>query len=863
MQMSRTQKILSLMFCLVAVSACTRQAEKTALRDATVVLGPVKKDTLVSLETRPLVSIRKNLFLDEGNMPTAEYFRLVDDLRALSVSQNDADVHELARRLYDAFYRKGDTYTKSKFGKFYLEAMVGQAEPEVHKQLTVIARDVSVTKQKLTQLLTSSGSEYPWPDEIGHLNEALSTADNYVNWLLKAIPRLNLTPELSKPVVAAVRSEYLKYRPGLVEMARGLEGSRDFGQAVKSVKLAVGKFKVKLPTQHALLLSKAEDLSQSLATAESSQDALVLIIQVWRLVPEANREEVFKPVVPELYDFLNGKSELSLDCLSASICINPVLELARRVAILPKLTEFGVDKIRHEIDKAARDYLIKTMRAEAKKLLPQIPVEALNNLTKETERYQALIGKIQTDFPGFARTRANKWAETEFKQTLRGLEVGRVRANMLTRDDLSVEAVAEAKDKVSTGAEALGLSLSLAHQFLPAGGDRLRPALLEPVLKLLAISGFRQANGKQFASFLMPLDSSPSEIFKIEDITKGTTSFAVPDAFTSTGDFVMDRARANANSSVRAQAELLRGIARQIRYHRDWVKNDFDEQLGSVQVEDLASEIPKGAVDYSLFPKDMIFALALGDAGAILQNVIRELSPAFVFTPGKDVMWGNRYKDFSTDNLSTIAGLVSIENGVRSSSVRTADIARFVLALSEFMEATEGMENTKAPPLKVMGDDGVPLMTTVLDARNYIKLFQMGLTNFLIHAQSADGSVHGQFRLQNNRLVKVDGPIRLEDQVLAIRAMTASAKSLYLPVFRWAALDAYYFLNKSMWDRKQQFYAPELPAPGKPVVSRQLNMKELALALSAIDELAPHMPTESRQQWEKIARPWVRALADL
>jgi hypothetical protein len=349
---------------------------------------------------------------------------------------------------------------------------------------------------------------------------------------------------------------------------------------------------------------------------------------------------------------------------------------------------------------------------------------------------------------------------------------------------------------------------------------------------------------------------------------KGTTSFNVPDSFNTTGDFVMDRVHAKPNSSVKAQAELLRGIARQLRFHRDWEKNDFDEQMSTVQLEDLASEIPKGAIEYSLFPKDLIFALSLGNAGAILQNVIRKSSPAFLVMTNKPVLWGERYEEIGTDNLATVAGLVSIENGKRGKSVRTADIARYVLALSEFMDATEGMEKTKASPLTALNSDGKPMLNDVLEARRYMKLFQMGLTNFLVFATCGrtdtacvKGSVHGQYSIENGKLVPVKSPITLENQALVIRAIIASARTLGMSVFNPTALDAYFFMNEKLWDEKRQFYAVDLNEQGE--TGRAPNIVELAQALVAGSELAPLMGTESRHQWEKISMPWIHALQDL
>lgn len=863
------QKFLLLLVTAFSLAACSRYADKKPLADALpVTVGPSNKDVKVDFTLPKNLQIMDTGLAQQGEMNTAEYFRLVDDLKALSAIDNNEKLGELAKEMYGAFYKDSSAYTKNSFSRFYMESILGAAQPEAQAQLTIIARDLSVTKQKLTVLLDDSAATYPWPKEITHLNQAVQSADNYVTWLMKAIPRLNLTPELQKPVTAAIRKEYGKYRPGFAKMADSLENAQNFAQAVRAVKTALATLKVKLPEQQASLIGKADAMVKSLATMETSQDALALLIDVWRLVPVANREQVFKPVVPELYDYLSDKSETSLDCLAASFCLNPVLEVAKRVGILPKLTEFGVRKIHDQIEAAAKDFLIKEVRLQAAKLISQIPIEARKNIVVEAEKYQALIAGIQSDFPGFARPRAAKWGAQNFSDELRGLEVDKVSVKLGGRGKFAVKPLVAATEKVNSGAETMGLSLALSHEFLPESNtSRIRPALVEPLLKLLAIGGFPQLNGKAFPSLLLAMDGKPTELFKVDELLKGDTSFLVPDSFSASSDFFMDRANAKHNSSVGAQAELLRGIARQVKFHRDWEQNVFDEKLSVVKAEELAPEIPDGAVDLSIFPKDLIFSLAVADAASILQNIVRPSSPAFLLLPDGQLLWGDKYKEISVDKVSTIAGLVSIENGVRGKTVRTAEVARYILALSEFLDATEGVEQTKAAPLlKLIPDpDDENKTTRIVDqlakARTYLRLLQMGLTNFLVSvAQQKDGAVNGQFSLETGKLQRVDSPLSLEDHVLTIRALNASAKSLDLPIFRWAALDAYYYLNKKFWDRRTQFYSAALTANG--ANGRAVNLRELTLTLLSINELAPHMNMESRAQWDQISKKWMRALED-
>src|SRR5690606_22713616 len=220
----------------------------------------------------------------------------------------------------------------------------------------------------------------------------------------------------------------------------------------------------------------------------------------------------------------------------------------------------------------------------------------------------------------------------------------------------------------------------------------------------------------------------------------------------------------------------------------------------------------------SAFPKEIIFTLAVGGAGAILQNVIQDLSPAFLILPSGELLWGDQYEKIGDgpENLSTVAGVVDIVDGKRGNTVQTAAVARYILALNEFILATEGIENTKSPLLLEKDEEGRTVLEQLEEARNYLRLFQMGLTNFLVHVaqNEEDGGFYSTYTIGEDLKATKRAPQErsLMVQALAIRALMASAEHLGLPLYAWSARDAYHFMNKKMWDKDSQFYARGLSA---------------------------------------------------
>jgi hypothetical protein len=861
---SNTQKSALVILAGISLFSCSRTADKTPLQDAQVVLGPAQKDT--NLQFAPIsMAERKQALSIEGEIASNDFFRLSENLLVISAQQRNPEVEALSRKLMKN-YLDLPTQRVSFSESLFTKTILGEGEPEVRKQLKIISREIDKATKGLANLLDSSQKGYPWPQKLNSFAETLESTDGYAVWFSNQVPKLGIDKDLVKPIQSAVKGEYSRFRPIVAGYMNDLQTSPRLSNSISTLEAALKEFQVTLPPPDQQELIKAKKIAKKIDEVQSSQDALTLIVAVWRISSPADRELIFKAKVPELYDYLKDKDEASLDCLASSFCLNPIISVPKRLAILPRLSEYGVFKIRDEVDTAAKAELIKTVLNAFVGFLPTLPSFVKEQMLAEIGKYKKQIAVIEKDFEGFAKTRIQNWANANFKAPLRGFEASRIHLSLNDSANLKLANLDKPGKIIVSDPKTIGANLAIAQQFLPdasAGKHALRAALVEPIIKMLAITGFRKPGGGIFPSAMLALDGEPEQLFNIANLLQGRTSFAVPNSFAANAtSLIMDRKTAKRNSSVSAQAELLRGFSQQIAFHRDWEKNLFDETLGEVKIEQVVPEVPRGAIDYSLFPKEIMFTLAVGGSGAILQNIIRDLSPAFLLLDKGEILWGNDYEKISDGKISTVAAMVDIVDGKRGNQVRTADIANFILALDAFLEATEGMEKTNSPILRAVDSNGKSVLEQIEDARRYLRLFQMGLTNFLVYvAQNKDGSFASVFHLDKN-LAKESDTVLLVDQALAIRALNTTAKRLNLPIFRWAALDGFYFLNRKMWDSKRQFYSRAASEKTGAAfgITNALDMIEV---IRNLEDSAEILPLSSRQQWEKVARPWVHALGDL
>jgi hypothetical protein len=186
---------------------------------------------------------------------------------------------------------------------------------------------------------------------------------------------------------------------------------------------------------------------------------------------------------------------------------------------------------------------------------------------------------------------------------------------------------------------------------------------------MLALGGFETPSKKPYPSLAVSIDPAlPFKHFAIRGDISSKVPFAVPDSFTVAQDLTPTISEsAGKNVSVKAQAELLRGLAAMTRYFRDWKKNGFDDSLGAVQVGHLIKDLPAGSVTSGLFPKDSFFALGVANAASILTNMTKRLSPVFLIDITRKTTWANDRSDDS-DQPATMAGIVDIVGGKRHAS---------------------------------------------------------------------------------------------------------------------------------------------------------------------------------------------------
>jgi hypothetical protein len=496
---------------------------------------------------------------------------------------------------------------------------------------------------------------------------------------------------------------------------------------------------------------------------------------------------------------------------------------------------------------AELDYQIRTWGSMIEKI---VAVKTLENL-----RDIALAVQSQEKFKSFFHKTAYPIMDTMlFKgDTLNAIENSQV--SLFINDENQLLTARSNRAQFQTGAEVLGTGLAVQYKRIlglpeyekisPLSQDYYR-VVFSQLNKMLVMMGFQTIDDKIVPSLhrkfygdydefnVFKYDCSPLKVAEqqakkeryAEAIAAGKAPeaddvvtkrddcstaenfyksiFEIPDELNMTGAFTPGSYKKV--SSVRAQAEVIRGSAQMLKYLSDWrAPNDFDKGMGKEKFSEI-----------DIFPKHALVNLAVGLVTAPIRGLQHEGTPLRLFN-----LAGTEIKDWVKDGLpdpndpsrstdpsrQVIQAAITdlLPNG-KSDTVKALDMAYFIVAIDEFLEATNGIENTKASVINPREKKVKENLESTIKGRRLLRLMMFAMSNFLLsRMQDQDGGFWSEYSLVSNEVSK-NKPRELEVQLAVIRALLRVYEQWESEGALVSAVESYYFMNQSLWNEGSAFY---------------------------------------------------------
>lgn len=839
---------------LLAVVACSPNVKEKKFDEPKTNFDPRYEDTDVQNGSQLSFDFNRIASMD-GFYSPAVMHRLTENLLSISELTGQTEFDQVAKRLW----RKTQdlpgarNFVPVKSSPFAVLA-IAQTEAPIQEELVLIDQKVRSGIAVIQSSLKTVVSQHPWPKGP----QEVDVAAGFIAQFLEKFSTDLSAREIYQPLKDALITELATQKEWVQNLGKKLADSvqnlKKLGDLIHVLEDTIEKEKIDVPDNLKLTLTQGKEIAKGLESCNSAQGALAVIVDVWNLLDEQQRETFIKPVNKDLYKLLHGKSRKDLQCLKKSDCNGFLRDLVKQFFILPKLEAYGVAKICSELNDQSLQFSVRTLKEMAPSLFAEVPTLTEEAVLKAIQEKRQHLADIKNNYAEFFQEKFQTWGTAQLPGlgSTYGFNSGKMEVHLRNREmrmTLQKDSVTT-PENVGTGLAAMAGLLNTDSQ--PMYGQQMG---MDAVNQLLAMIGYADRNKKLMPALMMPLEES-APLLDVNQFSSSKDSYAMPDKVYLGTEFQSTLQRPEViDLSALQQAELLNGIGHMMAYFRDWQTTAYESNLGIVKAKDLVPEFDLEALNKNVFPKSDLFALSIANAAVILKNIAKNFSQVFVVGLNNQITWVNEY-DFQGGDTAVMAGVVDIVAGKRQSVVQSENVSRWMLAISQFLKASEGIEGTRSEILLKPDAQGVRPLDTLLDARKQLRLLLIGMSNFLSNQLVAkDGLVVKSMKLSDMQ-IESDVEKTVLDQALAIRALLTVADVTKVSLYRVSAIEIYYKMNLYLYNPKIRFYSV---APQSKAIPLPLAM-EIVRSLS---QLKPHLPPQSQKQLSWILEPWFMGMRSL
>lgn len=848
-----TRKIFLFSLVLLA-TACAPKVQNRQFETPKTDFGPRFGDVDLQQGISPSDNFKAS-WSWQGEVSSADLFRQSENLMDLGTLLESPALTRKGIDWVEKFYVTENATTLIPFAESpYISAAAGQTKKDVVDAVGDIRQDISKARELIQNKITQLTKAFPWPKKSAPLAQDLQTAQNFLKQFQTALPRLGL----SSLVLTNLQEALQKQTKDLLAQAQSLiqkfYAAKKFSQALNVVDGVIRQYKVALPRDLQKTFSAGKQIGQELDLYADEQGALTVLIDVWKMLDTNERVQYFKPVNADLYDFLKNQDDKDLNCLRQRGCSGGFFNgIKKKLFVLPRIKNYGLENLRAQLNQKALTYVVSTVEDMGRGYLPQLPGLLAAQIDAGLVDNDKQLKDIQGNYLSFLQDLVGGWSKKTLVGTqgkIAGFENPRVNLSLNDKTALKLQATG---DLAQVSMETTGTAFAAVGKVYrqdSVSNDFVFKTALSQLSKMLALGGYWNDQGNLAPAFFESF-SGPDHLLDLMSFTSSSDTYAAPDLVPVTKAFT-PATPTKKNFSAKSLAEQVRGLSSLLRFTGDWQKSKFDSVLSPIQAQDITSEYQAEALKRPFFPKDTLVALNLGDVAVLLKNITKEFSQVFLLNTENKLIWANDY-DFNGSDTAVMAGAVDIINGRRGSLVKSEDVSRLILAVAEFLEATEGIENTKSIYLTEADSTGRTPLTALAEGRHDLRLLTLALANFISNQLvTPNGLVAVDYDMTSLSARKT---ARVQDQALAIQALLKAREVTHVDIYLWTAQEIYFSMNRNLFNRAQHFYVnSDQSAAAFP---------DKLTTLRALVELRPYLPVSSQTQLTWVLQPWLKALTSL
>ncbi len=838
--------------CMMTLSSCTPTLQEPTRTPPKTEFYP---DTEVVEEVGLNGSVEAFPMVWNGTINTEDYFELVTNLIEQSNISRNSKLRLVALNLVNKLERVNYLTPQVSFKNTpFFEILINKAEPQVRTTIEDVLASLPGDLEKVKNLIESINKEFQWPTE-STIDQSVVWIQSFMNELVNRIPSLKLNARIESALVEQLKKQSAESLKILRESSEKLKQEKTLSGAIRVIEEMVTQFEFPMDKKTQQLLKSGKRLGKKIDTYKDADGALGALLEIWLMLDKKGRVENIKPVSPELYDFLKDKSDSTVRCIITPGCFSPWQDFLADFFIKPKLEDFGLEKLRRQLNAGTYTYTVTAVEAQVTATLSQLAKQISDKIDESVNKERKGIEEINANVLGYVQLKVNKWGTDLLEKNaarLSSYEKPRLEVKLLPNLQLELNPSAEANESASAAIGAGLETYSYMLSFNAQNEKEYTRIVINQLNRLLGFGGI-EIKPKVITTGIMRAFEGEKEKFDLPTAPHSPFSFVLVDTLPLKAPFSLQNEVVALNISAESQSFLLNGLLEFMHYMKDWLKTDFDRILGEKDAGELFTEDgkPVEPVGQKLFPKEQLFALSFAHVGNLLKNITKEKTPFILFAESGQRLWANQME--SATAPVTMAGVVDIKNGERSDIIRSQNVSRWIISLGKALQRTQDIENTRAPELTQRGEDGSrSAVESLKESRKDIINLIIALGNLLSSQMIKEGLVSEAIKLTD--LSDISRRHSLMDHLLAIDALLTIHEVTKMKTYLWSALDIYKHLRKVMNPDTNFFEF------GNEKISNPLLTSFLARSMS---HLIPYLKPVEQQSLRRQIKIWNAKLEKL
>ena len=709
----------------------------------------------------------------------------------------------LNKNLLDGVYKKS---TKEISSTNYLQLVEEQTASTLKNSVDGTTKKILADTDLIESIINASLQEpQQQTTATSELKIQLLTAEVLLNDILQKIQAASIFAELKTQVVQQLNTQAKSLLSKVSAFDKELTNTQGLSDKINLIQQFIKDLGFELSTENQAALNGGKKLGDSILKVTDAQTALQTLALTWQMLTVEERNQYFKPANEKLFSLFDKKSEADIQCLIDSNCKGLISKLVLNIGVYPALDNYGIDKIKTDINTAAVGFLNKKINSVAYDKITDLTSTIKNQIRSNVEKN---LGQVQ-DF------------KNRFKSNLAlGLQ------KVFKTEKLDFYAI----DNQNTNIQDQLYLMMNDLKSLPysAGSDKnLKQFLLiEKVLSLVEFSG-------QSKSLLKN---------GITNYLKDTKELLLTKNLQST----------NIVLQVKDQALAINLLSQMLTATADWQPTVFDTGITDIKAQDLISDVKSADLNQSLFPKVQLFNICLSMATKVLKQIQSQSSLVYLIDNQSQRIPIAQY--LTDKNHTTVAlGAASDQvNGRLVNLTRLGDLAELIKALSAFSKATADISKSKSDVLK-----NPLVLEQIQNAHKSIELLILTLANFI--SSQMVGPQYLVADVYNFELQLVNNDYQLKNQVAAISALVTAYETTGINIYLTSAKELYFSLNKNYYDPELKFYKNNLNAALQNNVAASTSADVLN-SLNNLIQIRKYLNLTSQVQFDRIFENWYVAL---